>query len=176
MTKNRIPLAIFLITIALSTGPAIAQSTCDQTRKDKTEADYQKCLRDEREQRSKQLIDIYKLQIESQKEKRTYFFDQRKRQAELLWKQADFDIEIQADTAEQRISLAKMSNADDPSIPRDQATIEALRQRQALQTRLKEQMLKVYEQREKMEHAYYDVQFVRYELSVRGLPVLTFDW
>lgn len=177
MRKSHTLLAAFLLLSTLLAGPAIAQSTCTKTATDaKSEADYQQCLRDEREKRSKQLVEIYKLQIESQKEKRTYFFDQRKRQAELLWRQADFDVEMQADALEQRISRARMSNAEDPSIRRDQAAMEALRQRQTLQTRYKEQMLKVYEEREKMERTYLEVQFARYELSVRGYPVLTFDW
>lgn len=176
MTKVRILLAALVLFAALSAGPAAAQANCSQVRKDKTEADYQQCLRDEREQRAKQLVEIYKLQIESQKEKRTYFFDQRKLQTELLWKQADFDVEMQADALEQRISRSRMANSQDPSIRSDQATMVSLRQRQTLQTRYKEQMLKVYEEREQMERVYLEVQFARYELSIRGFPVLTFDW
>ncbi len=176
MKNVRTAIVGLVLSAALSVGSATAQTNCSQVRKDKTEADYQQCLRDEREQRAKQLIEIYKLQIESQKEKRTYFFDQRKRQAELLWKQADFDIEMQADALEQSISRTRMANSEDASIRSDQSAMDVLRQRQTLQTRYKEQMLKVYEEREKMERVYLEVQLARYELSIRGFPVLTFDW
>jgi hypothetical protein len=166
-----------IILLALAQAPAIAQSTCQQKLTNGgSNAEYQQCIADEREQRARQLVDIYRLQVDTQKAQREFFFDQRRRQAELLWKQADFEIERQIDQFEQRIAYARLSlNADD-EVKRHTMAINALKQRQTLQSRLKDRALELYTEREQLERVQLEMQFARYELSARGLPVLVFEW
>ncbi|MBM3227715.1 hypothetical protein FJZ27_02515 [Candidatus Peribacteria bacterium] len=175
MRKTHVLILGLTIAATLAGAPVVAQSSCEQRRSDGTvNPDYQRCLHDEREQRNRQLVDIYRLQIEAQKTECSFFFGQRRRKADLLWTQANFDIERQIDAAEQRIAYAKIrggQSADDEA-RRQSLVIDLLRQRQGLQNRHKDQSIELYNRREQAELTQLELQLARYELSVRGFPVV----
>jgi hypothetical protein len=157
-------------------GTAVAQSRCDTVRVEDGEGEYQVCLRDEREERAKQLVDVYRLQVDHQKKIREVTYEQRRTKAEILWKQADFDLERQVQNAEQQISLLRLSNGDNPEIRRLEVRIDELNQRRDLLGAQKDRMIDLYDRRQDMEFTYLDMQFQRYELSVRGFTPLNYEW
>lgn len=175
MSFRRLLLIACSASIILQT-PVLAQSACDQVLVDEGDSAYQRCIRDEKEDRARKLVDIYRMQVDSQRKSREFFYDQRRKQAELLWKQAEFDIERQKSAAEQQIAYLKIGNADDPQIQYYELQIDALDQKRDLLNRYKDRTIDLYNDRERMELTYLEVQFHRYELSVRGYPILSFDW
>ncbi|OGJ61985.1 hypothetical protein A3C37_00585 [Candidatus Peribacteria bacterium RIFCSPHIGHO2_02_FULL_53_20] len=169
-------LGITLLLSLLIGGNAVAQSPCDTVRIEKGEGEYQACLRDDREARARELVDIYRKQIDYQRKTREFSYEQRRQKAEILWKQADFSLERQKQDAEQRISLLRLTNGDNPEIRRLEVRIDELQQHRDLQRVQKDRMIDLYNDRQRMELIYLEVQFQRYELSVRGLSALNFEW
>ncbi|TSC59406.1 MAG: hypothetical protein Greene041662_517 [Candidatus Peregrinibacteria bacterium Greene0416_62] len=169
-------LGILLCSTLLSRTGAMAQTGCETVRIEKGEGEYRACLRTEREDRARQLTDIYRMQIDHQKKAREFTYDQRRTKADILWKQADFNLERQVQDAEQQISLLRLSHGDNPGIRALEVRIDELRQHRDLQIAQKDRMMDLYNTRQNMELTYLDVQFQRYTLSVRGYSALNFDW
>lgn len=168
-------LGITLLLSLLAVGNAIAQSQCDTVRIEKGVGEHEACLREERESRARELVGIYRKQIDYQRKTREFTYEQRRQKAEILWKKADFHIERQRQDAEQRIALLHLSSGDNPEIRRLEVRMEELQQNRDLQRFQKDRMIDLYNDRQRMELTYLEVQFQRYELSVRGLPALNFE-
>lgn len=177
MRKNRNTfLGILLCSTLLSGTRVVAQSGCETVRMESGGGEYQACLRNEREDRARQLVDVYRLQIDHQRQTRAFTYDQRRTKADILWKQADFNLERQIQEAEQRISFLRLSHGDHPEIRRLEVRIDELNQRRDLQNALKDRVIDLYHDRERLELTIIDIQFRRYELSIRGYPALDFAW
>lgn len=176
---RHIPASAIGILVALSvlgTGSVIAQSRCDTVRIEDGEGEYQQCLHDEREEQAVRSVDVFRQKIDYQKKVRQLAYDQKRTKAEILWKQADFDLERQVQDAEQQISLLRLSNGDNPEIRRLEVRIGELNQRRDLLRGQKDRMIGLYDRRQEMEFAYLDVQLQRYELSARSVSPLNFEW
>lgn len=170
--------AIGILTVLsiLATGSVMAQSRCEIVRIEDGEGEYQQCLRDEREERAVDQVDLYRTKIEFQKKVRQVAYDQKRTKAEILWKQTDFDYERQIQEAEQKIALLRLSSADNPEIRRLEIRIDTLNQRRDLLNAQKDRMIDLYNVRQDMENTYLDVQMQRYELTARGITPLSYEW
>lgn len=170
--------AIGILTVLsiLATGSVMAQSRCEIVRMEDGEGEYQQCLRDEREERAGNQVDLYRTKIEFQKKVRQVAYDQKRTKAEILWKQTDFDYERQIQEAEQKIALLRLSSADNPEIRRLEIRVDELNQRRDLLNAQKDRMIDLYNVRQDMESTYLDVQMQKYELTVRSITPLNFEW
>lgn len=168
-------LGITLLFSLLAVGSAIAQSSCDTVRIEKGVGEYEACLRGEREDRARELVGIYRKQIDYQRKTREFTYEQRRQKAEILWRQADLHLERQRQDAEQRIALLRLSNGDNPEIRRLEVRRDELQQNRDLLRAQKDRMIDLYNDRQRMELTYLEVQFQRYELSVRGFSVVNFE-
>ena len=155
----------------------LAQSRCDTVRIEDGEGEYQQCLRDEREERANEQIDLYRTKIDYQRKVRELSYDQKRSKADILWKQSDFQYETQIREAEQQIALLKISTAgDNPEIQRIEVRIDDLNQKRDLLSAQKDRMISLYDVRQDMENRYLDLQMQKYELTARGVTPLNFEW
>lgn len=177
---RQIPSSIIGITIlvsVLTAGTVIAQSRCDTVRVEDGEGEYQQCLRDEREERANEQIDLYRTKIDYQRKVRELSYDQKRTKADILWKQSDFQYETQIRQNEQQIALLRVSTAgDNPEIRRLEVQIDELNQKRDLLSAQKDRMISLYDIRQDMESRYLDLQLQRYALSVRAIMPLNFEW
>lgn len=155
----------------------LAQSRCDTVRIEDGEGEYQQCLRDEREERANEQIDLYRTKIDYQRRVRELSYDQKRTKADILWKESDFSYERQIQEAEQQIALIKLSTAaDNPEIRRLEVRIDDLNQKRDLLSAQKDRMISLYDVRQDMENRYLDLQMQRYELTARSITPLNFEW
>jgi hypothetical protein len=171
----RYPIGISLVVCAI-TGSVVAQSLCDTERSGDLEPAYLRCLRDERESRNRELGSARRIEIDNQKNTRSLYYQQRRATVDLIWRQAELQLEQQIDFLENRVAYRKISNRDDPEIDRMRLQIDEFKQRRDTLRNYKNRYNDVLRAHEGIEIAHLNLQMASYELSVRDFPRLSLPW